>query len=175
MRVLLVEDNIQLSTLLAERLVTRGLRVDVANSIGAANDLISVGIFDAIILDLGLPDGDGVEWLKTLPTDRPPILILSARSTLKDRVIGLDTGADDYLVKPAEIDEILARLHALARRPGARDPVVLSVGTISLDPNQRLVFVNKKSVTMGKREIDFLEIMMRRAGRDYHCACQQRA
>lgn len=164
MRILLVEDNEQLSSLMVERLATRDISVDSANSVRAAQGYFSVGKFDAIVLDLGLPDGDGISWLKSLPQDKPPVLILSARSALAERVMGLDSGADDYLVKPAQIDEIAARLRALVRRPGARDPIVFSNGNVNLDPESREVRINGQSVQLGKKEFDFLEILMRRAG-----------
>lgn len=164
MRVLLVEDNKQLSFLMAERLALRGIFVDSTNSLQEANSYLLVSKYDVIILDLGLPDGDGISWLKTLPLDKPPVLILSARSTLEDRVIGLDEGADDYLVKPAQIDEIAARLRALVRRPGVRDPIVLSNAGIRLNPQSREVYINDQIVSLGKREFVFLETLMRRAG-----------
>lgn len=164
MRVLLVEDNRQLSLLMAERLATRGIVVNATNSIQEANNYFLMSKFDAIVLDLGLPDGDGISWLKSLPQDRPPVLILSARSSLEDRVIGLDTGADDYLVKPAQIEEIAARLRALVRRPGARDPIILSNGSIKLNPESREVQIDRQLIHLGKKEFVFLELLMRRAG-----------
>jgi two-component system response regulator QseB len=164
MRVLLIEDNEQLSLLMIERLSTRGILVDSTNSIKEANSYFNASKYDAIVLDLGLPDGDGITWLKSLPLDRPPILILSARSSLDDRLVGLDTGADDYLVKPAQIDEIAARLRALQRRPGARSPTVLSNGKITLNPQTREVHIDHELVQLGKKEFLFLEVLMRRVG-----------
>ncbi|MEZ5945719.1 MAG: response regulator transcription factor [Hyphomonas sp.] len=165
MRTLIVEDNRELALLLAERLGTRGIESDTACTIAEADDQMAVGQFDAIMLDLGLPDGDGIDWLRSLPEDRPPVLILSARSTLDDRVTGLDTGADDYLVKPAEIDEIAARLRALVRRPGRRDPVILQVGNVTFDPTSRQAEVSGHILAIGRKEADFLEILLRNAGK----------
>ena len=165
MRTLIVEDNAELARLLAERLNARGIDSDIAGSIGEANDYMAVGQFDTIMLDLGLPDGDGIDWLRGLPSDRPPVLILSARSTLDDRVTGLDTGADDYLVKPAEVDEIAARLRALVRRPGHRDPVVLRVGRVAFDTTSRQAEVDGHRLAIGRKEADFLEILLRHAGK----------
>ena len=162
MRTLIIEDNAELARLLAERLNARGIDSDIAGSIVEANDYIAVGQFDTIMLDLGLPDGDG---LRGLPSDRPPVLILSARSTLDDRVTGLDTGADDYLVKPAEVDEIAARLRALVRRPGHRDPVVLRVGRVAFDTTSRQAEVDGHRLAIGRKEADFLEILLRHAGK----------
>lgn len=164
MRTLIIEDNGDLSLLLAERLGTRGIESDVASSIMEAEDHLAVGQFDAIILDLGLPDGDGIDWLSSLPDLRPPVLILSARSTLEDRVSGLDTGADDYLVKPADVEEIAARLRALVRRPGNRDPVRLLVGRVSFDTVSRQAQVNGTNLLIGRKEADFLELLMRNTG-----------
>ena len=165
MRTLIIEDNAELARLLAERLGTRGIDSDIAGSIAEADDHMAVGQFDVIMLDLGLPDGDGIDWLRALPADRPPVLILSARSTLDDRVTGLDTGADDYLVKPADISEIAARLRALIRRPGQREPVVLKVGNISFDTTTRQAEVDGQILSIGRKETDFLEILLRNAGK----------
>ena len=165
MRTLIIEDNAELAHLLAERLSARGIDSDIAGGIVEADDHMAVGQFDAIMLDLGLPDGDGIDWLRTLPADRPPVLILSARSTLDDRITGLDTGADDYLVKPAEVEEIAARLRALVRRPGRRDPVVLQVGNVTFDTVSRQAEVDGQALAIGRKEADFLEILLRNAGR----------
>lgn len=165
MRTLIIEDNSELAQLLAERLGARDIESDIAGNILEADDHMAVGTFDAIMLDLGLPDGDGIDWLRALPADRPPVLILSARSTLDDRVTGLDTGADDYLVKPADIEEIAARLRALVRRPGSRAPVVLNVGNVSFDTTSRQVEIDGNVLALGRKETDFLEILLRNAGK----------
>jgi two-component system response regulator QseB len=165
MRTLIIEDNRELAGLLAERLGARGIDSDIAGGIAEADDHMAVGQFDVIMLDLGLPDGDGIDWLRGLPADRPPVLILSARSTLDDRVTGLDTGADDYLVKPAEVEEIAARLRALIRRPGRRDPVVLTVGDVTFDTTSRQAELSGRPLAIGRKEADFLEILLRNAGK----------
>ena len=165
MRTLIIEDNAELARLLAERLAARGIDSDIAGCIAEADDHVAVGQFDAIMLDLGLPDGDGIDWLRGLPAERPPVLILSARSTLDDRVTGLDTGADDYLVKPAEVEEIAARLRALVRRPGRRDPVVLKVGNVTFDTTSRQAEIGGQAIAIGRKEADFLEILLRNAGK----------
>jgi len=165
MRTLIIEDNAELARLLAERLAARGIDSDIAGCIAEADDHVAVGQFDAIMLDLGLPDGDGIDWLRSLPEERPPVLILSARSTLDDRVTGLNTGADDYLVKPAEVEEIAARLRALVRRPGRRDPIVLKVGNVTFDTTSRQAEIGGQAIAIGRKEADFLEILLRNAGR----------
>lgn len=164
MRILLVEDNEQISALMAERLALRGIDADCAFDLENAESFLAVGQFDAIILDLGLPDGDGNAWLKKLPKDRPPVLILSARSTLQDRVIGLDNGADDYLVKPADIEEIAARLRALLRRPGTREPVIYKSGNLTLNPQTREVIIGESVLSLSPKEFDFLSIVLRKSG-----------
>ncbi|PWE17789.1 DNA-binding response regulator [Marinicauda salina] len=164
MRILLIEDNRRMAELIAEGLERRGFGVDGAAGLAAADDHVAVTDYDAVVLDLGLPDGDGLEWLRALPADRAPVLILTARHTLSERVDGLDAGADDYLVKPAAIDEIAARLRAMLRRPGRRGPTVLTTGPVSLDPATREVRLSGAPMRLGRRETDLLELLMRRAG-----------
>ncbi|MFC2952689.1 response regulator transcription factor [Marinicaulis aureus] len=165
MRVLLIEDNTDFASLLTEGLGKRAISSEHADTLAAADLRLASTAYDAIILDLGLPDGDGVDWLNALPEDRPPVLILSARGALTERVLGLDSGADDYLVKPAEVDEIAARLRAMMRRPGARTPVVLHIGGLSFDTASRNVSYDGVSIAFGRKETDFLELLMRRAGK----------
>lgn len=165
MRVLLIEDNADFASLLAEGLEKRAISSEHAANLAEAEERLAVSAYDALILDLGLPDGDGVDWLNALPDDRAPVLILTARGALSERVLGLDSGADDYLVKPAEVDEIAARLRALLRRPGARDPVVLSAGDLSFDTSSREARYDGTPIALGRKESDFLEILMRRAGK----------
>lgn len=164
MRLLVIEDNMRMAELIGQGLGKRGFACDLAGSLAAADDHIAVTAYDALVLDLGLPDGDGVDWLRSLPADRPPVLILTARHTLEDRVAGLDSGADDYLVKPAEIEEIAARLRALLRRPGSRAPALLELGALSFDPATREARVHGEALRLGRRESDLLEILLRRAG-----------
>jgi len=165
MRILLIEDNSDFAALLAEGLAKRNISVEHASSLLEAASFFANNAYDAIILDLGLPDGDGIEWLGKLRPDRPPVLILTARGALAERVLGLDTGADDYLVKPAEIEEIAARIRAMTRRPGVRDAVVLDAGGLSLDTVSRHVAFDGAPISLGRKETDFLELLLRRAGK----------
>ena len=114
MRLLLVEDTIRLGELLSEGLVHDGFVVDWRQNIEGAAEAVASATYDLILLDLGLPDGDGLDWVRTLrrATDLTPILVLTARGGLDDRVTGLDAGADDYLVKPFEASELSARCRA---------------------------------------------------------------
>lgn len=165
MRVLLIEDNADFAGLLAEGLDRRGIASDAARDLKSASMFLDATRYDALVLDLGLPDGDGVEFLQSLPEVRPPALILSARGALEERVLGLDAGADDYLVKPAEIEEIAARLRAIVRRPGAREPAALSAGPLTLDAATREVRFEDAPIAFGRKETEFLELLMRRAGK----------
>lgn len=164
MRILLVEDNLALAELLVARLQKRKIAADSTCTLEDASAYLHAGEYDALILDLGLPDGDGIDWLQSLPAERPPVLILTARGSLSERILGLDTGADDYLVKPAEVDEIAARLRAIVRRPGQREAVILSHGPVSLRPDTREVMIAGETVPLSVRETDLLEILLRRAG-----------
>ena len=132
MRVLIVEDNVRLAGLLAEALGRSGIVCDHATSLDGAEAALDLARFDALLLDLGLPDGDGRTWLQRRRAAglALPVLVLTARSGLDDRVAGLDAGADDYLVKPAEAAEIAARLRALLRRPGPRASAVIESASV---------------------------------------------
>jgi two-component system response regulator QseB len=127
-------------------------------------------IYDAIILDLGLPDGDGIEWLiaNRKSRDMPPAIMLTARGGLEDCVTGLDAGADDYVVKPVEIEELAARLRALLRRPGPRTPTIIEVGRLQLDVASRTTRFEEIEMNLSRRETDLLELLMRRAGTVVH-------
>ncbi|MGC1303331.1 MAG: response regulator, partial [Caulobacteraceae bacterium] len=130
-RILLVEDRGPLRLLMAAHLRERGFVVDEAGTAAMARDALAVGSYAAMIVDLGLPDGDGVELLGA--GEAPPALVITARDSVGDRVAGLNAGADDYLVKPFDLEELEARLRAILRRPGARREVRLSVGDLTLD------------------------------------------
>lgn len=166
MRLLMIEDNARLAGLTVEGLARRGFSCDVAPDLETAGAALDAAAFDLLILDLGLPDGDGLAWLraKRLTGDLPPALVLTARDALEDRVAGLDAGADDYLVKPFELDELAARIRALLRRPGTRAPVTLEVGPLRFDTSSRAVHAGARPVELTRRETDLLELLMRRAG-----------
>ncbi len=166
MRILLIEDHQPLAELIVKGLRQDGFGIDAfgtAEDGAAAVDAIE---YDAIILDLGLPDRDGIALLRDLRRRRQqvPILILTARDGVDDRVAGLDGGADDYLVKPFAMKELSARLRALLRRPGAVLGNILSIGNIALDTIHRQVTVNGRVVGISRREFATLELLMRRAG-----------
>lgn len=165
MRLLLVEDNAQLAELVQEGLTRQGFAIDRCGSLKDALAARTAATYDLILLDLGLPDGDGMNLVRQLrqANDSIPILILTARGGLNDRLIGLDGGADDYLVKPFEIPELAARCRALLRRPGASLGVVLQLGNVALDSTTRTVTVSEQRIDAPPREVALLEQLLRRA------------
>lgn len=166
MRLLLVEDTARLGSLLSEGLGRDGFVVDWCQDLADASIAAASVAYDLILLDLGLPDGDGLDWVRALrrAADRTPILVLTARGGLEDRVTGLDAGADDYLVKPFELSELAARCRAILRRPGQRSSPVLSLGDLTFDIANRQAAFGEEAIDLPRREGDLLEILMRRAG-----------
>ncbi|MCS6627903.1 response regulator transcription factor [Roseibacterium beibuensis] len=166
MRILVVEDNPHLGSLLVERLAIHGFSCELAADLNSACAFLSDATFDLVVLDLGLPDGDGLAWLQANrgKATLPPMLILTARNGLEDRVAGLDAGADDYLVKPFDVDELLARMRALMRRPGLRTHPALVVGRLKLEMATRSASIEGVPLDLSRRESDLLELLMRKAG-----------
>jgi DNA-binding response OmpR family regulator len=167
MRILVVEDEKRLAEILKAALVRAGFAVDAVTRSGDAREALAATPYDAVILDLGLPDGDGIDMLRELRSagNRLPILILTARDAIEDRVSGLDSGADDYLVKPFAMAELIARAKALLRRPGGALGTTLTAGNIAFDTIGRDVRVGEEIVSMPRRESAILEHLMRRLGR----------
>lgn len=167
MRLLLVEDNERLAGLIAKGLAASGFTVDPLVSLDEAMSALRTTRYDIVLLDLGLPDGDGMDVVRKLRGrgDQTPILILTARDGLSDRVHGLNTGADDYLLKPFEMEELLARLKALLRRPGGALGAVLELGSLRFDTVRRSVELDSQPVVLSRRELMLLEVLMRSAGR----------
>ena len=162
MRVLLVEDELRMAAAISRALRAEGIVADVANT-GTRGVAMAHGEqYDVLILDVMLPDLDGVEVCRRLRVDSDvPILILTARSELGDRVEGLDTGADDYLVKPFERQELLARMRALMRRRPPRGSAALVVGDLRLNPDTREVNRGDRQIELTNREFELLEYLMR--------------
>jgi two-component system OmpR family response regulator len=165
-RLLLVEDDPRMASLLARGLRAESYAVDVAASAEDARWLARENPYDLVVLDVMLPDGDGLELCRSLRAEGcwAPVLVLTARGAVADRVRGLDAGADDYLVKPFAFEELLARLRALARRGAHERPPVLRVGALELDPATRQVRVAGRPVSLSPREFALLELFMRRPG-----------
>jgi two-component system, OmpR family, response regulator MprA len=163
-RVLVVEDDVDIAGVLRRSLDKEGYEVRIAADGEAA--LGEAGVFepDAVVLDLGLPKLDGVEVCRRLREDGDvPILILTARDALDSRVEGLDSGADDYLVKPFDRDELLARMRALLRRRPPRGSAFVVVGDLRLNPDTREVFRGERRLDLTAREFELLEYLMRNA------------
>jgi two-component system OmpR family response regulator len=166
MRVLIVEDELKMASLLRRGLREEGLSADVARTGDDALWMARATEYDAIILDVMLPGVDGFEICRRLRRDGTwtPVLVLTARATVEDRVIGLDAGADDYLPKPFSFAELLARLRALARRAPHERPVILQVDDLRLDPARRQVWRGDVEIRLSSKEFALLETFMRRPG-----------
>ena len=166
MRILLIEDNHRLAQSLAKSLSSEGFDLDAFSTAQEGLNAFSSLQYDAVLLDLGLTDRDGVDVLNDLRSTRieVPILIITARDSVESRVIGLDAGADDYLVKPFAMSELAARMRALLRRPGQPLATLLNVGNTQLNAASRQVMVSNSIVHFSLREIKALELLMRREG-----------
>ena len=166
MRILVAEDELKMASLLRRGLSEEGYAVDVAPDGLEALVRASATEYDAIVLDVMLPELDGFEVCRRLRASGiwSPVLMLTARDAVEDRVQGLDTGADDYLTKPFSFAELLARLRALRRRGTPERPVVLEVGSLHLDARTRQVSRNGVEIALSTREFALLEALMRRAG-----------
>jgi two-component system OmpR family response regulator len=166
MRVLVVEDDIKLGSVLLRGLATDGIAADTVGD--GASALIRAGAtaYDVIVLDVMLPDVDGFEVCRGLRAReiQAPVLMLTARDSVEDRVHGLDSGADDYLVKPFSFAELLARVRALSRRGPIERPVVLQVGDLRLDSSKHQVWRGQHPIDLSRREYALLEALMRRPG-----------
>ena len=168
MKILIVEDQVRLAEFLRKSLSRRAYTVTCVLSCGQARDALCETSYDAIVLDVGLPDGDGFELLRQWRAAgfNEPVLILSARDTVQDRIKGLDLGADDYLPKPFSLEELLARMRSLLRRhnTGAKRTLFEHRG-LKLDLLSRSVYLNEQVVEMTSREYALLEIFMQNTGR----------
>jgi two-component system, OmpR family, response regulator len=164
MRILVVEDEPKMARLLCRGLTERGDVVRVSPTGGDAVDEATVGDFDVVLLDVMLPDMDGFEVCRRLRGESvwTPVLMLTARNAVEDRIHGLDAGADDYLAKPFSLEELLARIRALVRRGSVARPAVLSVGDLTLDPASRRVWRGEHEITLSAKELALLETFMRR-------------
>ena len=167
MRILVVEDDLLLGDALHVGLRQRGFDVDWVRDGVAAELALRSEPFAAAVLDLGLPRLDGIELLRRERArgSRTPVLVLTARDAIDERVRGLDSGADDYVVKPVDLDELAARLRALVRRASGEPAPVLEIGALRLDPASRSVAFHGQPVTLQAREFNLLQELMLNAGR----------
>ena len=166
MRALVVEDEAKTAALIRRGLVEEGYAADVARTADEALWMARATAYDAIVLDVMLPGRDGFAVCRDLRAGGvwSPILMLTARDGVEDRVAGLDGGADDYLTKPFSFVELLARLRALVRRAPGERPAVLAVGTLRLDPATKRAWREDVEIDLSAKEFALLEILMRRAG-----------
>ncbi len=166
MRILIVEDDVKMAGLLRRGLREEGVAVDVAGRGEDALWMASATEYDALVLDVMLPGIDGFETCRRLRADGvwAPVLMLTARDAVGDRVAGLDSGADDYLTKPFSFSELLARLRALVRRGSPERPAILSIGDLRLDPALRRVWRGDAEIELSPREFALLEAFMRHPG-----------
>src|SRR5215475_2097584 len=168
MKVLLVEDHAAMREMISDHLVERGFTVDDVGRAEDAYAALAVASYDALVLDLGLPDSDGMQLLRGVRAGTVrhlPTLIVTARDALDDCTRGLNAGADDYIVKPFELVELEARLRAVLRRPGIRDDIILTFGPLALDTVSREVSVRGANLDFSRRETALLEELLRAAGR----------
>jgi DNA-binding response OmpR family regulator len=166
MRLLLIEDDSKAARVLAKGLREEGWVVDIAATGEAGEDLAGVNTYDAIILDWLLPDTDGLRVCRDLRAQgvATPVVMLTARDAVDDRVTGLNSGADDYLTKPFAFAELLARIHAVLRRSALTRPVVLHAADLALDPATHQVTRGGAPINLTPKEYAILEVLLRRAG-----------
>ena len=166
MKVLVVEDFEPMRTALAGGLVKSGFTVDTANDGEDGLWLASTGDYDVIVMDIMMPKRDGFQTLQALREKRSPVpvLLLTARGEVEDRIRGLDLGADDYLVKPFVFGELLARVRALIRRRYGQSQPVIRVGPLQVDPAARRAFIGERELNLQSRSFALLELLARRSG-----------
>ncbi|MDU3335818.1 response regulator transcription factor [Paraclostridium bifermentans] len=159
MRLLVIEDNIELSNSMKKGLENMNFKVDISNTGEEGEEKASINEYDVILLDLNLPDTDGIEVLKYLRKKSidTPIIIITARDNVSDLAIGLDNGADDYITKPFQLLEVRARIHAVIRRFHGRTNPIINIGTLKLNPVNRTVYIDDKEVILAIKEFDILE------------------
>jgi len=166
MRILLVEDDQMIGQAIQTALRQDGHAVDWVRDGNAADAALAAGRFDLVLLDLGLPGRDGVSLLRLIRSrrDATPVLVITARDAIADRIAGLDAGADDYLVKPFDLDELAARIRALLRRSAGRGEPVIEHGRILMNPATREVARDGQPVSLSPREYAVLEALMSHPG-----------
>lgn len=167
MRLLLVEDDEILGDGLVEGLKMEGYAVDWLTNGKLADEALKINSYELIVLDLNLPDMEGLDILRALRTrkDETPVMVLTAKDTVPDRVLGLDSGADDFVIKPFELDEVCARLRALARRNEGRSVPNIEYKGIVLDPASHQVTWNDEKVDLSQKEFEILSFLMSNIGR----------
>jgi len=166
MRVLLVEDEAALASALSEHLELQGMAVDSFDKLRLADGALRTTEYDLVLLDLQLPDGDAIPWLKQQRSAQltTPVIILTARDQISDRIAGLDAGADDYVIKPYDLDEVSARILAVTRRQSGLATNEVQYGNLSIDLQRRHLDLNGERVELTAREWSILETLIKRPG-----------
>jgi len=167
MKVLIIEDNVKLGAAIREAMTRNQFVCDLAPTLGDAQALTETAVYDLMLLDLSLPDGDGLDFLRRLRSARnhTPVIVLTARGGLNDRISGLDDGADDYLVKPFELSEMISRARAILRRPDRIVHEAIRVGKLVYDQRTGLVAAEGYATPLPRRESQLLAALMRRPGK----------
>jgi two-component system response regulator QseB len=167
MRLLLVEDDAMVGKALAQGLVRAGFALDWVTDGRSAELALANGVYDLAVLDLGLPKKDGMAILATLRAsgNAVPVLIASARDTVEDRIAGLEAGADDYLLKPFDLKELIARIRAILRRHSGSGSPLMKAGSIVMDPGRKSVTLNGDEIDLSAKEFAVLEALMQRPGK----------
>lgn len=166
-KILIVEDTVKLGLAMRDALTRAQFVCDVASTVEDANALLATSGFDLVLLDLSLPDGDGLDFLREMRARkiRTPVIVLTARGGLNDRIIGLDDGADDYLVKPIAMSELISRCRAMMRRPDLNEQAPVKLGRVTYDPVSGLATAAGQPSPLPRRESFLLGTLMRRAGK----------
>ncbi|MDE2369873.1 MAG: response regulator transcription factor [Burkholderiales bacterium] len=166
MRILLVEDDPMIGKVVRQGLAAAGFAVDWATDGRAAELALGNGVYDLAVLDLGLPKKDGMALLHALRAggSAMPVIVATARDAVPDRIAGLEAGADDYVIKPFDLDELVARVRALLRRHAGSGSPVLACGPLALDPARKIVTLDGAAVALSAREFAVLEVLMQRPG-----------
>ncbi|NFP90869.1 response regulator transcription factor [Clostridium sporogenes] len=159
MRLLIIEDNIELANSMKMGLEKMGFHIDVSNTGSDGEEKASINEYDVILLDLNLPDIDGIEILNYLRSEsiETPVIIVTARDEVEQLALGLDNGADDYITKPFKLLELRARIHAIIRRFHGRTNPIINIGNLQLNPITRTVEIENKPVVLASKEFDILE------------------
>jgi len=167
MRVLAIEDESEFADLLRSNLARRGFTTDTAGTVSEAEACMAVANYDIVLLDRRLPDGDGLKLLRDLRAAESGVgvIVITARDAVQDRIEGLNCGADDYIVKPFAIDELVARMGAVLRRPGGALGLELRIADIALNTATREIRVDGAPLILPRRELSILELLMRAPGR----------
>ncbi len=167
MRILVVEDERAINKIISQMLIKEHYTVDSCFRGDDAEDYLRCAEYDAVLLDIMLPGKNGLEILRGIRArnDKTPVLLLTAKDSVQDRVLGLDAGADDYLVKPFATDELLARVRVMIRRNSGNTSNVFTLGDLSVDCDSRTVKRNETSISLSSKEFDILEYLLRNSGK----------